>query len=299
MAIAAAAATIASTGCPASTARNSIVSNSSSMNCCTVRYRLTSSARHAAAASSSVAGTNAVITSTAADSFSRGTTRSISFHTSASDTSRSAVACGALIKISIAEATCRAADRSLGKDRNCSAFPARSALASRFEVISRSSTSSASSIEAVSRCRTVASSVAVCRRSSRSRSVGALDAIPYRASDASFTAGTGSTCTRPAPIPAISATRSNSASAPGPTPSPARSAAAPAPTPRRPYSRAFSARRTSPTSRVSTVMPGSSTRSFTRCTTARSNSARGPSVVDHTRAATKRRSSVSPSAKSR
>jgi hypothetical protein len=60
----------------------------------------------------------------------------------------------------IAEATLRAALRSLGRLCNRSAFPARSALASTFEVISRSSTSSASSIDTVSRCRTVASSVA-------------------------------------------------------------------------------------------------------------------------------------------
>lgn len=67
----------------------------------------------------------------------------------------------------------------------------------------------------------------------------------------------------------------------------------------RPNSRRLSWRRTSPTSRVSTVMPGSSTRSLSMCTTARSNSARGPSVVDHARAATRRHTSASASAKSR
>ncbi|WP_344840924.1 hypothetical protein [Nonomuraea dietziae] len=52
------------------------------------------------------------------------------------------------------------------------------------------------------------------------------------------------------------------------------------------YSRACSARRTSLISRVSVVIPaGSRMPSRSMCTTARSNSARGPSIVHHTRAA--------------
>ncbi|MEU6747310.1 hypothetical protein ABZ914_13940 [Spirillospora sp. NPDC046719] len=77
--------------------------------------------RHDSAASSSVSGTKDAITSTATVSFSRGTTRSISFHTSANQTRRSSVACGAFITISIAEATCHAADRRFGSVRSCSA----------------------------------------------------------------------------------------------------------------------------------------------------------------------------------
>nr|WP_329081221.1 hypothetical protein [Streptosporangium sp. NBC_01469] len=96
-------------------------------------------------------GTNAATVSTAAARRSRGTTSSIAFQTSTSDTSRSAVASGADISTSIADAIVRAALRSLGKVRNCSALPARSARASRLEVISRSSTSRASSTEEVSR----------------------------------------------------------------------------------------------------------------------------------------------------
>ncbi|SFI32776.1 hypothetical protein SAMN05216275_102427 [Streptosporangium canum] len=126
-------------------------------------------------------GTNSATVSTAAASFSRGTTSSIAFHTSTSDTGRSPVASGTAISTSIAEAIVRAALRSLGKVRNCSALPARSALAGRFVAISRSSTSStssASSTEEISSCRTVASSVAPLRGSSSPRSVGALAASP-------------------------------------------------------------------------------------------------------------------------
>ncbi|MER6400838.1 hypothetical protein ABT263_33080 [Kitasatospora sp. NPDC001603] len=64
-------------------------------------------------------------------------------------------------------------------------------------------------------------------------------------------------------------------------------------------SRSFSSRRTSATSRTRVVIPGSSTRLPISHTTARSNSARGPSSDDHTRAARNPRSSSSPAAKSR
>ncbi|MGW5689204.1 ATP-binding protein [Nonomuraea sp. NPDC003754] len=139
---------------------------------------LISSDRHSAAASSSVTVTNAATVSTAAANFSRGTTSSIAFHTSTSDTRRSVVASGASISTSIAEAIVRAAEGSFGKVRSCSVLPARSARASRFAEISRSSTSSASSTDAVSRCRTVASNIAALRCSASSASAGALAALP-------------------------------------------------------------------------------------------------------------------------
>ncbi|WP_264295065.1 hypothetical protein [Microbispora sitophila] len=149
-----------------------------------------------------------------------------------------------------------------------------------------------------------------------------MDAIPYRASAASFTAGAGSTSTCPVPGSAISATRRSSSSSTRldalrgevrsrsssetrrpsgtcSTPASSRASSGPVRSASIRYSRTFSCRRTSPTSRVSTVIPGNSTRSLSMWTRARSNNARGPSVVDHTRAATNRRISSSASAKSR
>lgn len=104
-------------------------------------------------------------------------------------------------------ATRPAARRSLGRDLSFSSLPTRSARDSSREDIRTSRRSRASSTVAVSRCCTVASSVAVFRDSSKSRKVGAFEPIPYRASPASRAVGITDVDTRWAPRSWTSFTR--------------------------------------------------------------------------------------------
>ncbi|GGW58377.1 hypothetical protein GCM10010503_39290 [Streptomyces lucensis JCM 4490] len=162
----------------------------------------------------------------------------------------------------------------------------------------------------------MASIVAVLRLSSRSRMVGAFEPRLYRVSAAIHAGGTPPVSTRPAPNARTSRARSKASriALPDTRTGPVRSRSSsetrlPGGTFSRSriacrsasgtawssvrYSSAISWARVSATSRVSVVIPGSSTRFSTSHTTAWSNSARGPSADAHTRAARNVRTSGS------
>ena len=288
---------------------------SCSMNGFTVAYRPASSARHSRSPSSSLegSGSSSATVASAASSCSRVTTWTTALTTSVAVVSFSAPSCptwvgGVSRTIAHAAASRAAATRSRGRFLSFSLSAARPACDSSLVDISRSNSSSASSTETPSRCRTVASSVAARRLSSSCLIRNALAVTPNRASSAIFTGATAPQSTAPVPSPSTYADRSNASHIPVPDslvtgvrihsstdtflPSGTVSVATSSPrmcggaaSASAELIAASSARRTSATSRDSVLIPGSSTRFSISHSTARSNSSRRESRVLATREA--------------
>ncbi len=212
-----------------------------------------------------------------------------------------------LNSLSWATASSRDARSRRGSDANLSVAEAVRAGLIIQVAISSANRSSASSIATASRCRVIASRVAVRRGSVNSCSVTALLANPYRARAVIRLAGTAEQSTARTRRPSRSAARSKALTRPGPdtrvgarrqdsssenrepsgTVSDARSrrgsigSTAVAAAARLVCIRCAAASRTVRTNRVSTVIPGSSTRWRRNHPTPWSNNAPGPSAWVH------------------
>ncbi len=164
------------TATPALVAPQGTTSASSEVKPRTVAYRSSNCARQAVSASSSEpSGSTSDRSANALTRSSRVTTFSIRSHAWATltGTAGSSSSTGVSISTETAHATVAAALRSLGIVFSLALSSARAARASSLVDISTSNKVSASSTEAFSRCRTVASIVAVRRGSASRRSVGA------------------------------------------------------------------------------------------------------------------------------
>lgn len=211
-------------GVPACVAPHGITSAISEMNGRTVAYRSSSCLRQAVSASSSVlSGSSSPSSTIALASSSRVTSCSIRSHawatlsgTGSPPPSPPSLSMGTSRNTETASLTFAAAFRRRGSPFSFALSSSRSARASSFVAINVSNSVNASSTETPSRCRIVASTVAVRRGSASLRSVGACALIPYRASSASFTGGTRHKSSSPDFTPWTSRVRSNAAFCPRP-----------------------------------------------------------------------------------
>jgi len=257
----------------------------------------------------------------AARSSDRGTIASIASDTCSRRTCSPSPQPAASNSTSTAAASLEEALASFGWRRTVSLSASRCALPSSSLVISRSSSSKASSVALASRYTAVASSVASFREGGCRFNRAGRPAMPYRASSSSRRCGTAVRSSVPNPAAVISATRSSALTIAGPDAvrgprrhrsnsdtrapsgiSSSNSSAARCREVSSPYrvshSRCVAASRTRATSRASVVTPGSSTRRSRSQATASVKIAVGPSPVVHARASTHATSAASTSAKS-